>query len=403
MAPIKLGQEIRKEDPREIGVSGGLDQGDTSSVTSSRVARRSVVNEIQAILDSPEVEGLVAELDALRWTGRKGYGSRVLVGACLAKSLYAIPTWSRVARLIAEHEGLQDALGGCPSVYAMYRFADKLRKERGRDALADCLDQIATRLRDLVPGYGKDIAIDASDIPAYANGMRFVSKNGPERKTYSDPDASWGHRSAISTRGAGGFYGYKIHAAVCTATDLPVAWTVRTAKRNEGIIAPTLLEAVRRKGFIPRTCAMDKGYDAGAVYDACMRGRTVPIIPLKEIKTKNPPGPPTCEHGTWAFAGADMKRKAAKWRCPTGECRPASVWIDASRRDPLIPRSTQRWRDLYRKRAAVEREFGRLKHDYGFAPLRTRRIERVSTHVDLTMLARLAQALARARVVPLAA
>jgi hypothetical protein len=30
--------------------------------------------------------------------------------------------------------------------------------------------------------------------------------------------------------------------------------------------------------------------------------------------------PPTCEHGEWTFAGADFKRKATKWRCPTGEC-----------------------------------------------------------------------------------
>lgn len=30
------------------------------------------------ILDSPEVASLVAELDALRWTGRKGYGARAL-------------------------------------------------------------------------------------------------------------------------------------------------------------------------------------------------------------------------------------------------------------------------------------------------------------------------------------
>jgi hypothetical protein len=37
--------------------------------------------------------------------------------------------------------------------------------------------------------------------------------------------------------------------------------------------------------------------------------------------------PPTCKHGAWRFAGADKKRDATKWRCPTGECKPASVWI----------------------------------------------------------------------------
>jgi hypothetical protein len=51
-----------------------------------------------------------------------------------------------------------------------------------------------------------------------------------ERQVHSDPDASWGHRSAVSTRKGGGFYGYRIHAAVCAATGLPLAWQVETAR-----------------------------------------------------------------------------------------------------------------------------------------------------------------------------
>ena len=82
--------------------------------------------------------------------------------------------------------------------------------------------------------------------------------------------------------------------------------------------------------------------------------------------------PPECEHGAWTFAGADFKRKATKWRCPTGQCLPASRWVRANRLIPLIPRETKRWRSLYHGRAAVEREFGRLKNEYGLAPLRVR-------------------------------
>jgi hypothetical protein len=120
-------------------------------------------------------------------------------------------------------------------------------------------------------------------------------------------------------------------------------------------------------------------------------------------QAKTPPGPPTCEHGVWTFAGADFKRAASKWRCPTGECSPKSTWVKASRHHPLVPRGTKRFGELYRGRAAVEREFGRLKNEYGLTPLRVRGIERVALHADLTMLARLSLALARARVVPIAA
>jgi hypothetical protein len=68
-----------------------------------------------------------------------------------------------------------------------------------------------------------------------------------------------------------------------------------------------------------------------------------------------------------------------------------------------IPYGSDEWKRLYRGRAAVEREFGRLKNEYGLTPLRTRGLDRVGLRADLVMIARLGQALARARAVPLAA
>jgi hypothetical protein len=45
-----------------------------------------------------------------------------------------------------------------------------------------------------------------------------------------------------------------------------------------------------------------------------------------------------------------------------------------------IPRASDEWRSLYRRRSAVEREFGNLKHNFGLAFLRVRGIERVRLH-----------------------
>jgi hypothetical protein len=69
-------------------------------------------------------------------------------------------------------------------------------------------------------------------LPAYANDQKYLDKGGPERKTYSDPDASWSHRSAVSTREAGSFHGYKLHRAVCAETGLPLAWPMETAESS---------------------------------------------------------------------------------------------------------------------------------------------------------------------------
>jgi hypothetical protein len=108
---------------------------------------------------------------------------------------------------------------------------------------------------------------------------------------------------------------------------------------------------------------MDKGYDNSRVYAECEQRGCEPVIPLR---------------------GAKANQRAL----------PVAV---GGRLFPRIPRHTQRWRDLFRTRGAVERAFGDLKLHYGLEPLRVRGRERVALHADLVMLGRLGQALSRAR------
>jgi hypothetical protein len=319
-------------------------------MASTKVPRRRA-DTLAAILDSAEIQRLIEDLEATKWTGRPGYPIRALLGVALAKSLYAIPTWSRTIALVHEHEALQRALGTVPSVYAAYRFAAKLRAHD--NLLEGCIGRVLSRLRAANPGMGENIAIDASDLPAFANGQRYVSNGGRERELseYSDPDASWGHRSAVSTRKGGGFYGYRIHAAVCTLTGLPLAWEVRTGKDNEIPVALPLLDLVRGlNGSKVRTVIMDKGYDVAMLYEECQQRGVEAIIPLKRTKYAVP---------------------ACKLRTP---------------RDG-------RWKRLYKARGAVEREFGRLKHEWAMLPLRVRGLARVRLHVNLTILCKLCCAL----------
>jgi len=207
----------------------------------------SAVGQLAEVLDSPEIAALISELEATRWTGRPGYPIRSMVGMALAKSIYTVPTWTKTVALVREHVALRLAITkwgeDVPSVYACYRFAAKLRAYS--DMLDRCIDGVTASLHAAIPELGRDIAIDGSDMAAYANGQRFVSHGGRERadSEFSDPDASWGHRSAVSTRKGGGFYGYKLDMAVCTATDLPIAWNVRTARDNESIHALPLVDA----------------------------------------------------------------------------------------------------------------------------------------------------------------
>jgi hypothetical protein len=333
-----------------------------------KVARRTVVADVAALLDSPEVAALIVALgEAGDKRGRKGYGARTMVGACLVKSLFGLPTWTFVAALIAEHPGLQEAPGGCPSCWAMYRFATKLRANK--PLLDEAIDRLAESLREQHPDFGRDVAIDASDLPAWANGQRYVSKGGRERERYADPDASWGHRSAVSTRKGGGFYGYKLHLAVCTRTGLPMAWRVETARRNESLYVAPLLDAAIARGFQPETVAADKGYDNARVYAEIEERGAEPVIPMRGVKGKQP-------------------------TLPIGL---------GGRLFPRIPRHSDRFRDLYKRRGSVERAFAHLKTYMGLTPIRVRGLEKVQLHADLTVLARMAVELHRNQEVALAA
>ena len=83
---------------------------------------------------------------------------------------------------------------------------------------------------------------------------------------------------------------------------------------------------------------MDKGYDVARIHDECAARSVLPVIPMKGEKGK----------------------------------QIVLLVATGGRRFPHIARHTERFRSLYKRRSAVEREFGRLKHEYGLGPLRVR-------------------------------
>jgi hypothetical protein len=142
------------------------------------------------VLDSPEIAALVSELETTRWTGRPGYPLRSMVGMTLAQVDLRRSDVDAPCGVVTEHASLRAAItGGTPvqSVYACYRFVAKLQLYSD---MLGCIDRVTGSLCAQLPEYGRNVAIDASDMPVYANGQRFVSNNGPKRERHSDRDAS---------------------------------------------------------------------------------------------------------------------------------------------------------------------------------------------------------------------
>src|ERR1700675_3168998 len=131
-------------------------------MTTPNVARRSVASDLAGILESSEVSRLIDELQATRETGRPGYPLRAMIGMALAKSLYALPTWTRTVALVREHSALAAVIapnGETPSVYACYRFTAKLREHA--PILERCIADVVRALKKANPVLGWDVSIDA--------------------------------------------------------------------------------------------------------------------------------------------------------------------------------------------------------------------------------------------------
>lgn len=297
-----------------------------------------------------------------RWTGRPGYPIRALVGMALAKSLYVLPTWTRTVRLVADHAALRKVIGGAPSVDACYRFTRKLREHSA--ALDSCFAYVlASPLRRTARFRGaRHHRRVGPSVLRQQSAVRLQPR--PRAQAVHRPRRHLGPPFRYLDSQGRRVYGYKVHAAVCTRTGLPVAWETRTARDTEVPVVPALLDKLADYGIAPTVAVADRGYDVAPFYGEC-EGRGIrPVVPLREtpVVRAGKAAPPSCEHGAWTFAGADAKRGAAKYRCSSGECSPASVWIKTDRLHTLIPRETDRWKALYRSRGAGEREFGILKH-----------------------------------------
>ena len=129
--------------------------------------------------------------------------------------------------------------------------ATALRPSSGPTATCSrrCLDRVTAALREHHPGMGANVAIDG--LRPSRVRQRLTRRPCAWRLRSDAPTTRPGQRTARapgrSWKGTA-YYGYKIDAAVCTATGLPVAWNVRTASAAETTFALPLIDAGRSAG-----------------------------------------------------------------------------------------------------------------------------------------------------------
>jgi transposase len=388
-------------------------------------------SRLVGILEALPAEKLLTALEQRHWTGRKGYSVRGMWAALISGLLNQCHSLADVARLLKKDKETRLICGfskdNLPGEDALGRFLKKLAEYA--TLFDDFINGLVNTLRELLPGFGANLAVDSTDIAAYANGYR---------EHPADPDARWGAKKKDNNKAKAEnkaekkksekkedvfyWFGYKLHLVIDALYELPIAFILTPANESDTTQMKPLLQKAQsdQEKTQPKLVIADKGYDSKDnntyVYKDC---KATPIIPIRERKDAQLPdicnakGTPLCSCGLeMVFWGRDGKY--LKYRCPYAlgkeECKShfrcssspygyvLKLPIDKDvRRHPPVPRESKKWKRLYKMRTAVERVNSRVKGLLGLDKITIRGIPKVTVRSALSILIMLATAVSFAK------
>ncbi|AZK47489.1 transposase [Paenibacillus lentus] len=308
-----------------------------------------------------------------------------------------------------------------------FRYQCGLRLDRKAPSIAT-LSRVFTELtnkglakrlfEDLVTRCKQEGIIDGSHVAMDSAAIHAYEKKQPKRKSELTGNANWGAKFD-SFGNKVKWFGYKLHLAVDTASELPLALSVTPAHVNDGDLAPALMEQVAADAKV-KFFVFDAGYDQLKNYEAARKLKAQAIIPMNLRNEKEPPagitsnGTPCCSMGFamtyWGVDGDYLKFRCphatGKVDCPLGMAACSSsnygmvLKVDTKsdlRRYSSPHRNTKRWQELYKERTSVERCNSRMKTYLTADAMHVWGIEKVITHQYLNAIVLLASALAMAQ------
>jgi hypothetical protein len=227
-------------------------------------------------------------------------------------------------------------------------------------------------------------------------------------RKFSDPNAAWGWDSH-NERYFYGYTGYFISTYnKLDKVDLPLYLRLVDAKRHDSVSAVVALAELRDlyPNLVIDTFISDSASDNYATYELLNEWNIKAVIALNKTNkgnliypqcTVNDKGIPICLSGHemvhWGFC---QDRCRIKWRCPQacGKCDPTAACVNCSpspygrvvytkpewdlRLFTRIPRGSEHFKQVMKKRTAAERVNNRILHNYGLENSKMRGKKRIS-------------------------
>lgn len=367
---------------------------------------------LELFFSAVDLQPYTARLGNSSPQGAKPINREAILRALLAAPLEGISTFTRLHKRLDSDLRFRYQCGfrfaeTAPSIATLSRvFKAVVEKGLAKALFVDLVSQC----KEAGIINGSHLAIDSTAIGAY-------EKKQPKSCSQETGNANWGAK--YDTFGNKlTWFGYKIHLAVDTASELPIALEVTPAHVYDGEMAiPLMQDVVENNGWKVRYIMMDAGYDQVKNYETARGYGAQAIIALNKRGEKEPPagmasnGTPRCSMGyDMVYWGADSDR--LKFRCPhvvgkvdcplgLSACSDSNYGMvvkksiaEDVRRYSSPHRNTRGWTKLYNERTSVERCNSRLKESLTVNDVHVRGIQKVTTYAYLNAIVLLASALA---------
>jgi hypothetical protein len=311
-----------------------------------------------------------------------------------------------------------------------------------REEVKRIFDALVEGLKDGLDDFGTYLAMDGKAIRTHGRGRKREGEKEADGRR--DVDADWGVKRYRGVREDGtvwekvrSWFGYKLHLVVDATYELPVGYCVTTASVSELPTVRELFEKLKEDHpEVIERCGYgiaDRGYDDGKFISELWEEYEIrPVIDIRnawkdgeetkglgdvwnvvysykgEVYCENPNGE---ERRAMAYGGFERKRRTLKYRCPAKhygyECsgerwcgvgKAVRIPMEEDRRifTPLA-RSSYRWKDIYKKRTAVERVNSRLDVSFGFEQHYIRGLQKMELRCSIALCVMLAMALGRVK------
>ena len=278
------------------------------------------------------------------YAGRNGYTYKVLWRTYVAMVVLNLPSFAALIRALENNPYLAQACGisnpnGIPSKCAYSRFLRKLQSGKNFYLVNRIMRNLTRRCYETFPGFGKSVAIDATDLKAWSNGCKIPS---------ADPDAGWVIKA--DTAGKPKFvWGYKMHLMVDTTHEIPMAINITKGNFADIRGATPLLSQARKitSKFHPEYVICDAAYSS---------------MHLRQVIKRQ-----------WARKPVIKAPKTHK------------KWIIEE---------TPEWQVIFNRRTAIERVFARMKNHRRLNDITVRHIRKVTIHSLIPIIVTQAVALA---------